>query len=337
MDDLLYRIFNRIIILDIAGQEYIVSAPDSKLRYLAELYQKKILIEYKYDLPSAEVYNRFLIEKKFIDSDYETKIKNMNDGIRKLKKDLFLCGPRIEQEKRVRKSLDIMRNKFNIYVREIDFHKRPTLENFAENQKNKFILINTIKDSNNNQVFDTKSLDLAFFNLIIEKVNSEDISSEQFRKIARSDNWQGYYRSNKYNLFNLAAIDLSEDQKILLMYTRMYESIWQHSETPEDRVIEDDDLCDGFLIYQQDKNKEALKKNFTNIDDKYSEVFLSAESQDEADSIYNNNSTDGRRILKERARVLKSKERVIDSDFIDNKLDILSAKSMAESAHITRK
>lgn len=322
------------MIISIDNIDYMVYSPDMGLKYRAEIYKQRLIEDYKYHLPLLEDYNRFLIQQNILDIDYQSKINNMTDALRKLKKDLYLVGPLIEKEKNIRKSLVAVKENLYSYLGEIDLLRRPTLEYFTENLKNKFILINSIK-VNDNYIFNDENIDIVLLTSLIEKINEQDIRDSQFRELARTNPWQDYWRSNKYNLFGISASEYSEDQKTLCSLSRMYDNVWEHPECPSEDVISDDDKLDGFLIYQSEKNKQDKPKyGLTNLSDKYDEVYITASSQEEANSIYSQNSPEAVRMLKQRAHVLKGKEEVKDIDFVDRRMDLLAQMSAAETAAI---
>lgn len=336
-ENILYRVFSKIIVINVAGAEYIVRAPNTLLRYRAEIYKNKIIDEYKYDLPDLESYDRFLIHRQYLDADHEKKIKDMSDTIRRFKVELYQCGPMIEREKVIRHNLQIMKTKISNYINNLEFHRKPTLEYFAENLKNKFILINTVYNDKDESVFDTNSLDSCLLHNITNELNEQDISGDSFREIARTDPWRSYYLANKYNLFDCPAKDTTEEQRILLSYTRFYNSVFDHPDRPNDDIIKDPDKIDGWLIFQEEKNKQDKKTEFTNIPDRFQEVYLTATSQPEADQIYASNSPESKRIMRQRAQVLKSKEEVVDLDFPDKRLDLLAQMAAQESQLMKRR
>ena len=329
-DSVLYRIFSRVILLRINGKEYTIKSPTALLRYYAELYKQKIIEEYKYDLPRLDDYDIFLIKRGFIDGDYKIKIKNMNDAIRRFKLELFRAGPLIETERRVRKNLDIMRKKLYEYITDIEWYHRPCLEYFAENLKNKYILMKTTY-LDDNLVFNEKECDMPLMNSIIKELNEQDISMTQFREMARTDPWRGYWSANKQNLFGISAIDFSEEQRLLYNFSRMYDNVWEHPDVPDDKIVNSDDHLDGWFIFQQEKNKNKNKKEITNLPDRFSEIYITANSKEEADKIYESNSLDGIRILKERAAVLRANKEVGQLAFKDEKLTLLEKISKQES------
>jgi alpha-amylase/alpha-mannosidase (GH57 family) len=99
----------------------------------------------------------------------------------------------------------------------------------------------------------------------------------------------------------------------------MYDSAYEHPECPPDNVIEDDDLFDGWMIHQRRESEKNKNKNRTEKIlegkklDKAGEVFIMANSQEEAQNIYNLNDNTSRHIIRERNTVIQS-----NSDMIDN-------------------
>lgn len=336
-ENILYRVFSKIIIIDIAGSEYIVKAPSAILRYKAEIYKQKMIEQYKYDLPRLEFYDQYLVARQFIDIDHEKKIKDMSNTIRRFKVELFQCGPLIEREKQIRKNLGMMKTKLNIYIGNMEGHRRPTIEYFAESLKNKYILINTIFDGGDNLVFNQKDLDIGLLNKVIEKVNEYDISGDQMREVAHTTPWVEYWRANKTNVFGIPAQEYSEEQKLLSSFSRMYDSVFESSDCPSDDIINDHDKLDGFLIFQSEKNKGDKQEEFTSIPERFEEVYITAGSQQEADSIYSANTAESKRIMRQRSQILKNKEVATDLDFPDKKMDLLAQMSEQESQLMKRR
>ena len=324
MEELLYRIFNRQIIIKINNIKYLIKAPSVSLRYEAELYKLDLIDMYKYELPRLDDYSVFLIKNRFIEHDYEKKIKDMNDTIKRFKVELYQAGPRTEVKKKIRKNLALMKDKLSKYYTNVEYYRSQSLEYFANILKNKYILTQTVFQ-NDALVFDINNLDLSLLNKITGKLNSLDISTAKFREIARSDAWRTYWLANKYDVFGIPAIEYSEDQKTLCMFSRFYSGLLENPDFPLS-IIDDDDETDGFSILQHEQHNNK-KNNVTNLDDRFQEVFIAAENEDEAASIYNANTADGKRILKERAQVLKSKDEVKDMEYLDVKLDILQQQN----------
>jgi hypothetical protein len=81
-----------------------------------------------------------------------------------------------------------------------------TIEDCANSAKNEFIMINSIYEDNdiNNPIFDKDihSVSYAKFNDIASNIASNIISIDEYKSVARSEQWKSIWNSNKNNLFN---------------------------------------------------------------------------------------------------------------------------------------
>lgn len=98
----------------------------------------------------------------------------------------------------------------------------------------------------------------------------------------------------------------------------MYDSAYEHPECPPDNVFEDDDMFDGWMITQKRENEKNRNKNRTEKMlegkklNKAGEVFLVANSQEEAQNIYNLNDANSRNIIRERNNIIKDGSNIVE-------------------------
>ena len=152
---------------------------------------------------------------------------------------------------------------------------------------------------------------------LMDYYNSNQISSEQFRLVARSEPWRSMWNIGKKqgNAFGKPACELSKDQISLSSYSSMYDNVYESSEAPDEKVIEDDDCLDGWFINQRreyDKQKkkrqaEDLIKNPKIANSQ--EVFLMAKDQEEANKIFDINDPLVRGIIRDRQNTIQNSER----------------------------
>jgi hypothetical protein len=96
--------------------------------------------------------------------------------------------------------------------------------------KNQYILIYSLFDSNNNRIFQSiEDADPIFLNNISNKISENIIEISTFRTIARSDIWKNYWSANN-DVFDRASSSWTDEQKTLIVLTRMYDSAYQHPE-----------------------------------------------------------------------------------------------------------
>tara|TARA_R110000824_G_scaffold63631_9_gene167158 strand:- start:222 stop:1271 length:1050 start_codon:yes stop_codon:yes gene_type:complete len=146
--------------------------------------------------------------------------------------------------------------------------------------------------------------------------HSNKISTESLRSVARKDPWRSMWSVGKKlsGVFDKPSSDLTKDQIALCSYSSMYDSVYESSESPDERVIDDDDCLDGWFISQRreyDKQKkkqqtEDLIKNPKIANSQ--EVFLMARDQEEANKIFDVNHPSIRGIIKDRQRTINNSD-----------------------------
>ena len=104
------------------------------------------------------------------------------------------------------------------------------------------------------------------------KVMSDySLSDKEYRELARSSSWRNTWSARKSvgNLLGKSSVDLSPQQKQIITWSNVYDSVFKHSDCPSDVIIEDDDALDGWMIFQRRKrdketNKQIVEKALTN-------------------------------------------------------------------------
>ena len=168
--------------------------------------------------------------------------------------------------------------------------------------------------------------------LILRKYNSNSLEIEQFRELARTDPWRTLWTTSKTpeSIFNRRASELTLDQENLMSWSRLYDNIAEASEQPSDKIIEDDDAIDGWLIEQRKKReKEQNKFKLDGYDDKHQgadEVYVMASSKEEAAEVYSMNDAEGRMNVRSREKTVREANGnlVNHRDFRDMKIKALN-------------
>ena len=166
---------------------------------------------------------------------------------------------------------------------------------------------------------------------LMDKYNEATITTEQFRKIARSEPWRSMWAASKKhgNLFNKPSIEYSREQLYLCSYSSMYDNIYESSECPNEKVIDDDDCLDGWMITRRrehDKHRKEQEVNSMLKNPKIAnsqEVFLVARDQESAQEIYGLNNPIARNVVKARSDKINNADGQIKfTEFDDVRQDI---------------
>jgi len=141
------------------------------------------------------------------------------------------------------------------------------------------------------------------------------ISMGTLRQVARYDVWKGMWGGGKgTEIFGVPFINISPNQSRLCMFSKMYDSVYEHPESPKEEIIQDDDCLDGWFIHQKRKAEQQKKQSeidgmITNEKIRNSdEIYVVAQNREDASEIYNINDPTARNIIRERDEKITGKE-----------------------------
>lgn len=316
---LIYRISLGKLVFSCDNETYILYGASHETKYEAELIYSNIIEDQKYeDWWRKENLNYILIKLGLWNSDYDKSLLKLEKNIENSKLSLYSNRLNNDKLKTIRKDLENYKKEYQRLLglqHSLDYL---TLEDFAENKKNQFIIKEclTYKDSNK-RVFDIdlNNIDNNKFEKITSAIYQHMISIETYKKIARHESWKMIWYSNKNNIFGKPAIELTDEQKTLVSISNMYDKIYEHPECPQEFVIDDDDMLDGWMIDQKRKNeaskKEASNQDIVNKHSKAKEIFIVGD-EDNIEEINSLNSLQSKHIIKQRNKVIKNNTDGVD-------------------------
>lgn len=330
-DTLLHRILCGKLYFYFKGEKYELKSADFNIRYESDILYSSII--------NDEKYNDWIREDNMIEvmmglgiwhNGMSTIIKQLQTKIDNLKVELFQNFASLSKHARIRNSLQNSKHQLNkILSVKQDFFNH-TLEGYASSIKNEFVLCNTLYKKNK-KVFDYQNSDATtyvFFNELIAEINKHAISVDDIKTIAKSDNWKSYWNANKNNVFSGSVSEWTDDQRGLVNISKMYDSVYEHPESPNEKVIEDNDMLDGWMIVQKRKNEK--EKNQKTIDElnpnikKAQEVFLMANNTEDVESILDLNSPEAIHRMNQKIAVINRSGEVQDSQLPDVQMDLMN-------------
>ena len=194
---------------------------------------------------------------------------------------------------------------------------------YASAQKQEFILLYTVL-LNKKKFLEGFGINATVLDRILTLIYNKSISGQNYRIIARSDAWREYWRAAKNRPF--PQFDYFTDEQIhLLNFTYMYDSIYNSPECPEDVVIEDDDMLDGWMIQQKrEMEEQKTEKRSDKFADKLGgaqEVFMPAHSLEDRRRINDMNPTNVKMIKKQRQQAIEQHGVLRDGQLPDRKIE----------------
>jgi len=225
------------------------------------------------------------------------QLKILQTRLEDLKIELYLKYNDPPMKKKIRESIKTGIKQIQKMLRDRDSMEHLTLEFFAETAKNEYMLSQTIyKD--NKLAFDFENSNQHELHSILSELRKYTISAEEIKAVARSELWKSYWNAASGDIFDPPIYDWSEEQKLLINFTKMYENIYENPDRPEDNIIEDDDALEGWMIFIRRKNEKERKKNklMDSVGGKYknaNEIFIVTNSPEESKEIYSLNDPQG--------------------------------------------
>jgi len=156
-------------------------------------------------------------------------------------------------------------------------------------------------------------------------ISNSKVPESSIRELSRSEPW------TTIQLADIKFKSPTEEQCQLIAWTRRYKNILQHPERPEDFVIEDDDMLDGWFIHlsKQEKNKqhspvkgnEVFKQIRPRDGEKFSDAYerLSAEAK----NVYDQNSIQAKIAIVQRERKIDLGKDVKEVELPDVRKELL--------------
>ena len=200
-------------------------------------------------------------------------------------------------------------------------------EGSAESAKIEYLIYSSLEDHKGNRLIDETPYDEqegGFVAACVEANNSLSLDEESFRELARNDPWKTMWGASKTGipLFDIPATYLTENQKVLINWSRLYDNIYENMDCPSEEVIRDDDALDGWLIVQhrkreKEKNKNEMESKLSDKTRNAQEVFLMADSEEEMKKIYSLNDPAANRQRKQRLRKVDKEGDVDITEFSD--------------------
>lgn len=328
------------------GQEYhtVINTVDDKHR--ASIFYKQLLDDLKYEsIMSWEEAQRVSARLGLWTSENEAGLESLNNMLEDLKLQLYLShylADRVEsfkkQIEKVKHGIDkSTNNKYSLY--------HATKEYYASTMKKQYLIALSIRDEDDQPIYTHKNFwvsDPTILNIFFNK-SMASYSAEQFREVARTDPWRSMWSGSKGHVYGTPSSQWTEEQRILVAYSKMYDSVHESMDSPPDEVIEDDDMLDGWFIKQR-KDREKSKREKQTADmfkgnkkGGNQELFLMAGNKDQAKNIYNMNDEQGKNTIKNREREIKSKGSVQHQDLKDVQMDMRMQATRETMEHMRKR
>ncbi len=348
-DYLLNQILSGILIFYYKDQEYILKPATYEIKYKSGILYNKIINDEKYSewIRESDM-TRMMIRIGIWDKESDKTITSLEKKIEDNKLKLYESLKKPDVFKLTRKTLSGSRKRLNHLLGIKNNFRNNTLEGFAETAKSEYIICNTLHQNGEkifavDKISDEHNQEYSLFNALVQEVYKRSISIDDIRTLARSNLWKTYWNANKDHILPGPVCDWTDDQRSLVNYSRMYDNVAEHPDSPPDSVIEDDDVLDGWFIFQKKKREREKKQaEFDNKRnnkkmDNAQEVFLMVNENQSAEEIMDLNDPMAKARFQSKMNYLKQNrgKEIEESKLPDVQMDIMNQR--AENQRINKR
>lgn len=338
----LSRILSGYFVFEYSGRTLRIKYPSTKIKYQAELIAQEELEKNRFEpwLRDEDTLN-FLFSQGIWKPEYEDFIQKSEKQEEQLKIQLYKNFRQPKKTKEIRKALNTHRKKYASLFNLRHSFDYLTLEGYCEEVKSNYLLSQSIYDENENLCVFDKQRDIDEISRILAR---NTISSRDFRQIARSNEWAFYWNSNKIGkLFDAPVSEWTDEQRLLVSMSRMYDNARQHPDAPDEDVFEDDDAFDGWSAYEREKMKKEKSKSRSekmlpgNLG-KASEIFVAASSNEEAEDVMNLNDAQSLGIIRERNEFIMKQDKPVKECYLpDVQRDLIINSNNQMKSNVRKK
>jgi hypothetical protein len=312
----------------------LLKSPTRLQRYIAEeIYAETLMRAELEGCYTQEQYISILKEKDIWNDTKEDKLQGFAKQIENLKFTLYNSVFKSRQRDAARKALKIIREEqiqLNIQLYEYEYL---TAIGVASMAKARYIITSSLYRLDGTKLFNENE-PWSVPNNLIEAValiiNKNKLTEAQIREISRTDPWRTIWMGKKAesSVFGVPAVDLTEEQRLLSIWSGVYDNVYEHPESPSEEVINEDDMLDGWMIHQKRKREsekagqdgDSLIQNekIRNAD----EILIPVDTAEDARKVNALNDAHASMVKRKREALIKNKGSIDETHMPDSQLKI---------------
>jgi hypothetical protein len=326
------RIISGVSIVNFSGKQYIVKEADRLSKYIAEdIYEKTF---------SEAVSKEILTEKQSLEylkslgswSDEEEKeFESLPKRLSNAKLQLYSSYKSFRNTEPVRKTIAKLKQTFYDLAEKRNILRANSAEGIAEASKFRYLICANVTDYNGNRIWNSDDYGAQNETLVNTLINNYlffQPNESEIRELCRNEPWRSLWSCGKSEsgVFGKPSADLTQVQRGMISWSKIYDSINESPESPADSVIEDDDMLDGYLAFQHEKREKM--KDQKNVSEASSgvrgdEVYLMAGTEKDASRIYSMNDSNSKAIIRTRQKQIdKAKKGLPAEKTFDAQMDM---------------
>lgn len=337
-DKLITRIISGTIRYKTAHQIITLKPPSPEIRYIAEeLYSEALESAENEGLYSEQELMDMLIEEQLWSVTEEDRLIACMKDLDELKLKYFQIKFKANERRTIKEALTKVKEEIGKLQNLKHRYDYLTCHGYAASVKMKF-LTGMSAHNENGPLFKSEAeyldYDGSLINNLLLHLQENIITESMYRELARTDPWRNIWATRKatFSVFNVAATELTDEQRHLSTWSIVYDNIYESADCPSQSVIEDDDALDGWFITQRKKREDVEEQSERERilkDPRLAnahEVYLIAQSPEDVKEINKLNTTAALALRDKRINAVKQKGGTINElEMPDTKQRLLTA------------
>jgi hypothetical protein len=351
------KLLSGITFFKFQGKRYKIINPNPEQMSLAEELAAEgcLAVSYK-QLLSEEESKEFLHDKGIWTYQDEDLLVESESALEDLKETLFKTIGNARALRSIRAKIkgtkdaiqEGMVRKYSMATMTFEYHRTAIKRQFMS-----AICTYNMQGDKMYSIEDFHSSESSLAEAAYEARENDIITQEQMREVSRNEPWKSYWMVSKQNLFGNPSLNLfgpsrqdaviipssclNPYQRAMVGVCKMYDNAAQHPDCPEKNIIDDDDMFDGWMIFEHRKQeKEQKRKRIDALaDQKGDEIFVMSHSKkDAADIMSVNDETERQRLLQRFKQIRSTEGSTQEAELLDVKMKL--NKQLAEQVKGTR-
>ncbi len=336
--NLCYRIITGLTVVSYEEATFYIYDPTGPQLYELNSYYDEVLEKLLKNVPSENDLINILTEKGLWSEAKDKEIEEVQKTIKELRNELASLEFKSLEKQKVLDAIE----RGQIVLKTLTGTKMSLLTNSAEYQakleKYKRCLFLFTFNENKVRVWNSwqefmKSPDKMLNRLVLSAFFNEDINEKTIREVARSDPWRGLWLTacKCGTLFDSPITHLTDYQRALVSWSNLYDSVFEHPDSPSSEIINNDILLDEWFNMQQEKRKGEKKSSddVVNSLTKNSkirgakELFIVVDTPEDARKVYELNDGVTKGLITSRENLIKSKGVIAEQNLPDIKSGLM--------------
>ncbi len=307
---------------------YYISAPSPAHKMEAAFAYQDTLYECSFHgVLTDEEMLQIMIDNNLWTMTEEAELNSVPTRLDALKVEMYqrhvaFQSRRVDQARRMASRLRKRQRELAMRRHAYDFYTRTGLARTVQMQ---YLIARTTTDANHQPV-DVEANHDWLARTLCEIYSGSRPDEMQLRILAQYPVWRMIWSSGRQEgrVFGVPSTWLTQEQQNLIAWSKLYDNINEHPEPPDNEVVEDIDLLDGWIILEQKKRENEQRERAGGPDKKpgAQEMYVVAETAEDAKRIEAMNDSSMTFVKRQRMAALKQKKVVGEQHMPDSQQQI---------------